>query len=229
MRRALSKRRHRTTTEAVYEEVLHKQRGSVFSEEQHSGYDNADELLSEEQQITPENYDDVIAAGWRCQATDDLPENYDDVVIVRQFCSDKTGVATFISEGVQEEYDDVKNVCRRYTTAEDSTCVCRGSTSVKSRIPVDDCCPLEISIILLDKTSVYHQDNRSLQDSVTYLGSEFCAALDTDSALLTFSRKKDFKFHMKLIKSHLMFALQYFRAFQSSWRMTHRNFTGCVL
>ncbi|RXN38432.1 hypothetical protein ROHU_001114 [Labeo rohita] len=65
-------------------------------------------------------------------------------------------------------------------------------------------------------------------DSVAYLGSEFCTALDTDSALLTFSGKKDFKFHIKFIKSHLMFALQYFRAFQSSWRMPHRNFTGCV-
>ncbi|KAL1275578.1 hypothetical protein QQF64_035201 [Cirrhinus molitorella] len=67
MRRAVSKRRHRTMTGAFYEENLHKQRGSVFSTEQHSGYDNGDELLS-----------------------DDLPENYDDVVIVQQFCSDKT-------------------------------------------------------------------------------------------------------------------------------------------
>ncbi|KAL0148678.1 hypothetical protein M9458_056005, partial [Cirrhinus mrigala] len=55
MRRALSKRRHRTTTEAVYEEIqnrptngnsLFTQRGSVLSEEQHSGYEDADELLS---------------------------------------------------------------------------------------------------------------------------------------------------------------------------------------
>ncbi|RXN03004.1 scavenger receptor cysteine-rich type 1 M130-like protein [Labeo rohita] len=56
MRRALSKRRHRTTTEAVYEEIQHKptnrhslltQRGSVLSEEQHSRYEDADELLSD--------------------------------------------------------------------------------------------------------------------------------------------------------------------------------------
>ncbi|RXN30196.1 scavenger receptor cysteine-rich type 1 M130-like protein [Labeo rohita] len=55
MRRALSKRRQRTTTEAVYEEIQHKptnrqsffiQRGSVLAEEQHSGYEDADELLS---------------------------------------------------------------------------------------------------------------------------------------------------------------------------------------
>ncbi|RXN39333.1 scavenger receptor cysteine-rich type 1 M130-like protein [Labeo rohita] len=99
MRRALSKRRHRTTTEAVYEEIQHRptnrhslftQRGSALSEERHSGYEDADELLSakpegvtteyhndfsttkgptEEQQITPENYDDVIDVGLRHQAT----------------------------------------------------------------------------------------------------------------------------------------------------------------
>ncbi|KAL1275638.1 hypothetical protein QQF64_035261, partial [Cirrhinus molitorella] len=41
-------------------------RGSFLSEEQHSGYEDADELLS-----------------------DDLPENYDDVVVIRQFSNDK--------------------------------------------------------------------------------------------------------------------------------------------
>ncbi|XP_056113537.1 uncharacterized protein LOC130089939 isoform X7 [Rhinichthys klamathensis goyatoka] len=112
MRRALSKSRHRTTTEAVYEEIHHRptnrqsfftQRGSVLSEEQHSGYEDADELLSgpneEEQQITPENYDDIITVGLRSRDT----ENYDDVIIVRQFSNDK-------ADCVQEEYDDVKNV-----------------------------------------------------------------------------------------------------------------------
>ncbi|XP_026096461.1 antigen WC1.1-like [Carassius auratus] len=139
MRRALSKRRHKMKTEAVYEEIQHRsnnrhslftQRGSVLSGEQHSGYEDADELLSansaeradsaertkpeyhndfsstkgptEKQQITSENYDDVITSGLR-HATDDLPENYDDVIIIRQFSNDK-------AEGVQEEYDDVKNV-----------------------------------------------------------------------------------------------------------------------
>ncbi|XP_077090784.1 scavenger receptor cysteine-rich type 1 protein M130-like isoform X2 [Siphateles boraxobius] len=126
MRRALSKRRHKKTTEAVYEEIHHRptnrhsvftQRGSVRSTEQHSGYEDADELLAvgvtaeyydditttegptEKQQITSENYDDVINAERRHHNT----ENYDDVVIVRQFSNDK-------AEGVQEEYDDVKNV-----------------------------------------------------------------------------------------------------------------------
>ncbi|XP_048012181.1 scavenger receptor cysteine-rich type 1 protein M130-like [Megalobrama amblycephala] len=106
MRRALSKRRHRSTTEAVYEE-LHRpthrhsfftQRGSVLSEEQHSEYEDADELLSEEQQVTPENYDDVITVGLRPHDT----ENYDDVIFVQQFSNDK-------ADGVQEDYDDVKN------------------------------------------------------------------------------------------------------------------------
>ncbi|XP_048011949.1 scavenger receptor cysteine-rich type 1 protein M130-like isoform X2 [Megalobrama amblycephala] len=133
MRRALSKRRHKSTTEAVYEELHRRptnrhsfftQRGSVLSTEQHSGYEDADKLLSAnsavgatpdyddvtttegptvEQQNTPENYDDVIIAEQRHHATDDSAENYDDVVIVRQFSNDK-------KEGDQEEYDDVKNV-----------------------------------------------------------------------------------------------------------------------
>ncbi|XP_042578556.1 scavenger receptor cysteine-rich type 1 protein M130-like, partial [Cyprinus carpio] len=133
MRRALSKRRHKMKTEAVYEEIQHRpttrhslftERGSVLSEEQHSGYEDADELLSaksaeratpeyhndfsstkgptEKQQITPENYDDVITVGLR-HATVESPENYDDVVIIQQFSNDK-------AEAVQEEYDDVKNV-----------------------------------------------------------------------------------------------------------------------
>ncbi|RXN36685.1 scavenger receptor cysteine-rich type 1 M130-like protein [Labeo rohita] len=100
MRRALSKRRHRTTTEAVYEEIQRKptnrhslftQRGSVLAEEQHSGYEDADELLSEEQKVTPENYDDVVTVGLR-HYHDAVPENYDDVIIVPQFCSNNAGV-----------------------------------------------------------------------------------------------------------------------------------------
>ncbi|RXN37807.1 scavenger receptor cysteine-rich type 1 M130-like protein [Labeo rohita] len=133
MRRALSKRRHRMTTEAVYEEIQHRptnrqslftQRGSVRSEEQHSAYEDADELLSAksgvavtadyyndsiiaegptEQKITPENYNDIITVGLRHRATDGLPEVYDDIVIVRQFSKDK-------GEGFKKEYDNVKNV-----------------------------------------------------------------------------------------------------------------------
>ncbi|KTG44251.1 hypothetical protein cypCar_00044025 [Cyprinus carpio] len=70
----LSKRRHRTMSEAVYEEIQHRhnhftQRGSVISTEQQSGYEDADELLS-----------------------DDIPEDYDDVIIVPQLCNDKAGL-----------------------------------------------------------------------------------------------------------------------------------------
>ncbi|XP_048012194.1 antigen WC1.1-like [Megalobrama amblycephala] len=116
MRRALSKRRHRSTTEAVYEEIHHRptnrhslftQRGSVLSTEQHSVYEDADELLSANSAVgsAPDYYDDVTTTEG---PIDDFAENNDDVVIVRQFSNDKKD--TFISEGVQEEYDDVKNV-----------------------------------------------------------------------------------------------------------------------
>ncbi|KAG1952921.1 deleted in malignant brain tumors 1 protein-like [Pimephales promelas] len=70
MRRDLSKRRHRTTTEAVYEELRHRpsnrqsfvtQRGSVLSEEQHSGYEDADELLSVG--AAPHYHNDITTEG----------------------------------------------------------------------------------------------------------------------------------------------------------------------
>ncbi|XP_043092910.1 scavenger receptor cysteine-rich type 1 protein M130-like [Puntigrus tetrazona] len=106
MRRALSKRRHRTTTEAVYEEIQHRhnhftQRGSLISEELHSGYEDADELLSEKElktgyyddvtdsgglkgekkEITPGYYDDVITDGLKPDyETEVTPESYDDVM-----------------------------------------------------------------------------------------------------------------------------------------------------
>ncbi|RXN37308.1 scavenger receptor cysteine-rich type 1 M130-like protein [Labeo rohita] len=93
MRRALSKRRHRMTSEAVYEEIQHKsinrhslftQRGSFLSTEQHSGYEDADKLLSG---FTPDYYNDGTTIKG---PTDDLSGNYDDVVIIQQLCNDKT-------------------------------------------------------------------------------------------------------------------------------------------
>ncbi|XP_051748187.1 scavenger receptor cysteine-rich type 1 protein M130-like [Ctenopharyngodon idella] len=100
-----SKRRHRSTTEAVYEEIHHRhnhftQRGSLISEELHSGYEDADELLSEKEfktvyyddvtsdlkeemmkEITPGHYDDVITDGLKPdRETEDTPESYDDVM-----------------------------------------------------------------------------------------------------------------------------------------------------
>ncbi|XP_036431295.1 LOW QUALITY PROTEIN: deleted in malignant brain tumors 1 protein-like [Colossoma macropomum] len=82
LRRVLSKRGHKTLTEAVYEEINHRyttkrneptQRGSILSEEQHSGYENVDEeLLSED---TAENYDDSTTADQSAAVVTD----YDDV------------------------------------------------------------------------------------------------------------------------------------------------------
>ncbi|XP_016349546.1 antigen WC1.1-like [Sinocyclocheilus anshuiensis] len=119
MRRALSKRRHRMTTEAIYEEIQHRHNhfthtefltenhraaGSLISEELNCGYENA-ELLSEEmvKEITPGYYDDVITDGLKPdRETVDKPEHYDDVIIIGQNVPGLT-------EGDQEEYDDVKN------------------------------------------------------------------------------------------------------------------------
>ncbi|XP_052429813.1 antigen WC1.1-like [Carassius gibelio] len=109
MRRALSKRRHRMKTEAIYEEIQHRhnhftQRGSLISEERHSGYEDADELLSEEMnQITPGYYDDVITDGLKTdRETVDTLDRYDDVIIIGQNFQG-------VTKGDQEEYDDVKN------------------------------------------------------------------------------------------------------------------------
>ncbi|ROL44812.1 hypothetical protein DPX16_0064 [Anabarilius grahami] len=58
--------------------------GSLISEELHSGYEDADELLSEEmmKEITPGYYDDVITDGLKPdRETVDTPEHYDDVII----------------------------------------------------------------------------------------------------------------------------------------------------
>ncbi|XP_048012262.1 scavenger receptor cysteine-rich type 1 protein M130 [Megalobrama amblycephala] len=125
MRRALSKRRHRSTTEAVYEEIHHRhnhftQRGSLISEELHSGYEDADELLSEKEfktvyyddvtsglkeemmkEITPGYYDDVITDGLKPdRETEDTPESYDDVMTSGQNFNIK-------KVDTPEHYDDV--------------------------------------------------------------------------------------------------------------------------
>ncbi|XP_016133767.1 scavenger receptor cysteine-rich type 1 protein M130-like [Sinocyclocheilus grahami] len=120
MRRALSKRRHRTTTEAVYEEIQHRHNhftqrefltenhraaGSLISEELHSGYEDADELLSDEmvKEVTPGYYDDVITDRLKPdRETVDTLDHYDDVIIIGQNFQD-------VMKGDQEEYDDVKN------------------------------------------------------------------------------------------------------------------------
>uniref|UniRef100_A0A9J8BSH9 SRCR domain-containing protein n=1 Tax=Cyprinus carpio carpio TaxID=630221 RepID=A0A9J8BSH9_CYPCA len=128
MRRALSKRRHRTMSEAIYEDIQHRHNhftqraGSLISEELHSGYKDADELLSAKEiktayyddvtngsglkeemvkEITPGYYDDVITVGLKPdRETEDTPESYDDVMTSGQN-SDIKKVNT------QENYDDV--------------------------------------------------------------------------------------------------------------------------
>ncbi|RXN19688.1 scavenger receptor cysteine-rich type 1 M130-like protein [Labeo rohita] len=127
MRRALSKRRHRMTSEAVYEEIQHRhnhftQRGSLISEELNYGYEDADEFLSAEEfktayyddvandsglkeemvkEITPGYYDDVITDGLKPdRETEDTPESYDDVMTSGQN-SDIKKVNT------PENYEDV--------------------------------------------------------------------------------------------------------------------------
>ncbi|RXN33989.1 scavenger receptor cysteine-rich type 1 M130-like protein [Labeo rohita] len=112
MRRALSKRRHRMTTEAVYEEIQHKptNRHSLFTQREMvneitpENYDVITDGLKpdHETEDTPESYDDVITLGHKFDIKVDTPEHYDDVIINRQ---DSRGV----TEENQEEYDDVKN------------------------------------------------------------------------------------------------------------------------
>ncbi|XP_050961016.1 LOW QUALITY PROTEIN: deleted in malignant brain tumors 1 protein-like, partial [Labeo rohita] len=99
MRRGL----HKTPIESVYEEIYRRHshfsyRGSLISEELHSGYEDVDELLSDH---TPEGYyDDVIISSGQNYV--DTPEYYDDAISSRQCCQCVTG----LSEGDQEEYDD---------------------------------------------------------------------------------------------------------------------------
>ncbi|KAL1275604.1 hypothetical protein QQF64_035227 [Cirrhinus molitorella] len=113
MRRALSKRRHRTMTEAVYEEIQHKpiNRHSLFTQKEEmvneitpEYYDDVitDGLKPDHETDTPESYDDVISLGHNSDIKVDTPEYYDDVIINEQ---DSQG----ITEGDQKEYDDVEN------------------------------------------------------------------------------------------------------------------------
>ncbi|KAL1275619.1 hypothetical protein QQF64_035242 [Cirrhinus molitorella] len=109
MRRALSKRRHRMTTEAIYEEIQHRhnhftQRGSLISEELHSGYEDADELLSAKDFKTA-YYDDVTnGSGLKEEMVKEITPGYYDDVITDGLKPDRE------TEGVQEEYDDVMSV-----------------------------------------------------------------------------------------------------------------------
>ncbi|XP_053097829.1 scavenger receptor cysteine-rich type 1 protein M130-like [Pangasianodon hypophthalmus] len=133
--RIVSKRRRKTQPEAVYEEINHRhitrrstsssQRGSLLSEEQHSGYEEVDdELLSVKSGIgekaeyyddvidtsdfisdtgrvdPPGDYDDAVTAGPIPDNVDgDEAENYDDAITADQ-------KSVILTEDVSENYDD---------------------------------------------------------------------------------------------------------------------------
>ncbi|KAL7882595.1 hypothetical protein SRHO_G00002530 [Serrasalmus rhombeus] len=113
LRRGLSKRRRKTLTEAVYEEIDRRnipkrndltQRGSVLSEEQHSGYEDVDEELLSAKSLTgikAEYYDDVTTSGLTSEsANENTVEDYDDVITAGQ-------ISDSVAEDVAENYDDV--------------------------------------------------------------------------------------------------------------------------
>ncbi|XP_036431278.1 scavenger receptor cysteine-rich type 1 protein M130-like [Colossoma macropomum] len=84
-----------------YSEV-HNKRGSILSEEQHSGYEDVDEeLLSGEsaKEDTAENSDDVITAGQNSESgAEDVAENYDDVITADQ--------SSAVVTDMTDNYDD---------------------------------------------------------------------------------------------------------------------------
>ncbi|XP_060745236.1 scavenger receptor cysteine-rich type 1 protein M130-like isoform X2 [Tachysurus vachellii] len=133
LRRVVSRTRRKSEPEAVYEEINHRymarrsftQRGSLLSEEQHSGYEHVDdELLSVKSGIKekaeyyddvmdtsdiisdpgrvdpPEDYDDAVTAGPIPDNVDeDEAENYDDAITADQ-------KSVILTEDVSENYDD---------------------------------------------------------------------------------------------------------------------------
>ncbi|XP_035384443.1 antigen WC1.1-like [Electrophorus electricus] len=115
LRRVISKRRRKTLSEAVYEEIdrryinkrtrVSTRRGSVLSESQHSGYEDVDQAFVSEKSVTvdqPEYYDDVTTIGDLISDIErqDIPENYDDVITAGPS-------PDIVAEDVSENYDDV--------------------------------------------------------------------------------------------------------------------------
>ncbi|KAA0720892.1 Scavenger receptor cysteine-rich type 1 protein M130 [Triplophysa tibetana] len=109
MRRALSKRRHWTQTEAVYEELepRHKnrhfsQRGSLISEEQYSGYEDVEDDFLSDKKYNIEYYDDVISGSDpKEEMVKNVPAEYYDDVITDGLKADSE------TENTVEKYDDV--------------------------------------------------------------------------------------------------------------------------
>ncbi|XP_066515938.1 antigen WC1.1-like [Hoplias malabaricus] len=131
LRRVLSKRRRKTLTEAVYEEIDRRhitkripstQRGSILSEEQRSGYEDVDEellsgsILSEEQRSGYEDVDeDLLSAK---SVTEEKAEYYDDAAPSGLIEKEDTAesyddvltagqISESAAEDVSESYDDV--------------------------------------------------------------------------------------------------------------------------
>ncbi|XP_030649731.1 LOW QUALITY PROTEIN: antigen WC1.1-like [Chanos chanos] len=124
LRRALSKRRHITLHEVVYEEIDHRliterttdsvQRGRLLSEGQNSGYEDVEDDLFSAESLTEEKveyYDDVKTTNDLTEemVTQDSPENYDDVISTGQ-SPDSVIVEEIVAELPAESYDDVITV-----------------------------------------------------------------------------------------------------------------------
>ncbi|KAL7882622.1 hypothetical protein SRHO_G00002800 [Serrasalmus rhombeus] len=91
LRRVLSKRKHKTQTEAVYEEIDQRiiakrmtEKVNILSEEQHSGYEDVDEELLSAKAVNEEKaeyYDDASTRSLKSDVgTRDTPDTYDDVI-----------------------------------------------------------------------------------------------------------------------------------------------------
>ncbi|XP_047659782.1 scavenger receptor cysteine-rich type 1 protein M130-like, partial [Tachysurus fulvidraco] len=112
LKRVVSRMRRKSEPEAVYEEINHRQmarrrstqRGSLLSEEQHSGYEHVDdELLSVKSGIKDksEYYDDVMDTSdiKSDPGRVDPPEDYDDAVTAGP-------IPDNVDEDEAENYDD---------------------------------------------------------------------------------------------------------------------------
>ncbi|KAL7882605.1 hypothetical protein SRHO_G00002630 [Serrasalmus rhombeus] len=129
LRRGLSKRRCKSLTEVVYEEIDRRyitkgndltQRGSVLSEEQHSGYENVDEELLSGESAKEDTAESYITAGQISDSVAEVAENYDDVITADQSSAVVTDMTDIYDDAVTagpnsnimtvdtpENYDDV--------------------------------------------------------------------------------------------------------------------------
>ncbi|KAL7828063.1 hypothetical protein AOLI_G00312150 [Acnodon oligacanthus] len=127
LRRVLSKRKHKTLTEAVYEEIDQRliakrmtKKGGILSEEQHSGYEDVDEELLSAKAVNEEKteyYDDASTRSLKSVVgTRDTTENYDDVISARHTTREAKNKVEIYDDAIPaggnlhvtaENYDDV--------------------------------------------------------------------------------------------------------------------------